>query len=217
VENPLHADDPARARAEVDRAMAGWSRGEIHLQHYYALVARVQADLYERRGDEAVERLAAEWSALRGAFVFRVQLLRLQALHVRARSAVVAAAAHSSGGSAWARLGRDRLIAAAERDAGRIERERRPWATALALLVRGGAAASRGQRRWALALLERAGAALDDNGMRLWSSAAARQRGILRGGAEGRALVERADAAMAAELVRDPARLADMLVPVRLP
>ena len=50
--------------------------------------------------------------------------------------------------------------------------------------------------------------------MLLYAVSARRQRGRLLGGDEGRSLVESADASLAAQLVRNPERMAGMLVPL---
>jgi hypothetical protein len=105
------------------------------------------------------------------------------------------------------------LLREAQRDARRIERERMPWGDALAHLVRAGIARFRGDRTAALQHLSAGEAGLEVARMSLYAAAARRRRGELAGGAEGRALMEAADAWMTGQLVRNPIRMAAMLVP----
>ena len=97
----------------------------------------------------------------------------------------------------------------------RLEREGMPWIAPLASLVRAAIANAEGDAAGARAALreaiERATAA--DMSLHAWC--ARRQLGCLIGGEEGDRLVAEADAAMQAEGVRAPARMATMFVPGR--
>ncbi len=97
----------------------------------------------------------------------------------------------------------------------RLEREGMTWIAPLASLVRAATANAEGDAAGACAALreaiERATAA--DMSLHAWC--ARRQLGCLIGGEEGDRLVAQADAAMQAEGVRAPARLAATLVPGR--
>src|SRR5262249_222408 len=46
----LAADDPVRAEREVQDAIGRWSHGGFHLQHFLALVALTQVELYRGQG-----------------------------------------------------------------------------------------------------------------------------------------------------------------------
>ena len=64
----------------------------------------------------------------------------------------------------------------------------------------------------AIDALARGASGLEAAEMRLWALAAHRQHGLLRGGDEGRALVESSDAESRRIGVRSPDRLAVMMV-----
>jgi hypothetical protein len=199
----LVADDPAEARRQVDLATAAWSNRGFHVEHYYALLALTNVSLYEGRAKEAFDRVASQWPALRRSLMpATVQQLRVYALQARARSAI----ALSDDGDR-AQLGR------AARDARAIARERMPYATALATLLRAGVAHASGDRDAAAALLRSAATAFDAVDMALYAAATRRTLGKLLGGDEGRELVRLAETWMREETVKNPARITAMLAP----
>ncbi len=205
----LAGDDPERARREADGALAAWSSAErgFHQQHYRDLYARTQIDFYAGRGAEAHERLGRSWRALARSLLLRLQLPRIEMVHLRARAALAAAQAEATSSA------RPALQAAAARDARRLEKERRPWADPLARLVRAALAAARGDREGAAETLALAEQELEAQEMALYAAAARRRRGELSGGERGRALVASADAAMRARGVARPAAMANVLAP----
>jgi eukaryotic-like serine/threonine-protein kinase len=200
----LAADDPDGARREVAEALREWSHRGFHRQHYNALLAVTQISLYTGDGAAAWEALSARWPALVSSLLLRIQILRIEATHLRARGAL-AAAAGAADPEAWLRV--------AERLAGRIERERMPWSDPLAVLVRAAVASGRHDARGARALLERAVAGFVRAEMGLYGAAARRQLGVTLNDAGGAALVSDADAWMAEQGIRRPARMAGMLAP----
>jgi hypothetical protein len=135
--------------------------------------------------------------------------VRIVLLHLRARAALAAAAARRASGA-----GTDReLLRQAARDAKRLERERAPWASGLAKLIRAGAAAVADDDASARDLLAGAAQALDGAEMVLYATAARRRLGELMGGDEGRRIVARVDEGLAAKGVRNPALMVAMLAP----
>jgi eukaryotic-like serine/threonine-protein kinase len=129
-------------------------------------------------------------------------------LHLRGRSAVAAALVAEP-------RRRRSLLAQARADARRLERERVGYADGLAALVRAGVASLSDGRSPALASLRRAAAALDAAAMPLHAAAARRSEGLLLGGDAGAERIRAADAAFAAENVRNPARMTAMWIPGR--
>jgi hypothetical protein len=205
----LMADEPARAREELDHAAAQWSHEGFQLQHYFHLVGEAEISLYVGAATDALTRLLKRWRALERSLLLRtVQLFRIESRHLRARSAVTAAAGAQTVGST-----RQGLLRSALHDARRIQRERTPWGSPLADLIRAGAASIQGLPQEAGRLLLSAESALEKNDMKLYSSAARRARGLLIGAKEGRQLVESADEWMDGQAVRNADRMMFMLVP----
>jgi len=212
----LAADAPDEARRELDDVMGRWSsRRGLHLQHQFELYLRSQIDLYRGDGRAALAHVAERWPALERALIFRVQYSRINLTYLRARCALAAAAAGAMGGGARAATGpeREALLASAERDARALAGERMPWSDPIALLVRAGVAALRGDDAAAEAGLAGAVPGFEAAGMALHAAVARRARGALLGGDEGRALATGADAFLTGQSVRDPARFAAMIAP----
>ena len=93
----LAADNPDGARQAAEDAMRLWNPAEYLSQHYYHLVAMTNADLYEGKGAAAMERLAAGWKAVERSLFTRVQVIRVEALHLRGRAALMAWASGGAG------------------------------------------------------------------------------------------------------------------------
>jgi serine/threonine protein kinase/tetratricopeptide (TPR) repeat protein len=201
----LAADDPRLARDSVDAAMARWPNEGFHAQHSWELYARGEIDLYDGRGPDAWRYISGRWPALRRSMLLRVQGARIESVYLRARAAVAAAAVSD------ARSGRRKLLASAERDARRLARESAPWAAATADFIHGGASAVRGDLESARHRFERAEKAFHGVDMALHAMVARRRRGQLTAG--GTALIKNADEWMAAQSIRNPGRMADMLAP----
>ena len=200
----LAADDPTGARQELQEVIRHWSQQGFHVQHLTGLMGHLQIDLYSGDGAAAWQRISAEWPALKRSLFLRVQTVRIFMLDLRARSAL-AAAAHAAE--------RKLLLRWAERDARRLERERMPWADALARLIRAGVAAAQLDRSTALALVNAATAGFEAAHMGLFAAAARRRQGELLGGAEGRPLIDQADAWMMRQLIDNPRRMAALHAP----
>jgi tetratricopeptide (TPR) repeat protein len=204
----LAQDQPRAARLALADAMGTWSQQGFYMQHYFELLAATHIDLYERDGARAWRRISESWPALKRSLLLRVQGIRCLLLHLRGRSAVAAAL------EAEPRQ-RRALLAAALADARRLARERVGYAAGMAALVRAGVASIGGARELALRQLGRAGQIFAASGMPLYVAAARRCEGLLGGGDAGAELVRSADAAFAAEYVRDPARMTAMWIPGR--
>ena len=199
----LAADDVDEARRQVESGMASWSRRSFSVQHFRALVAETNVDLYAGLAPRAYERVASRWRALERSFLLRVQLVRGDAYFLRARCALAA------GGDANGRA----RIAEATRAAARLERERMPWTAPLAHLVRACIARARGDDAATERELRAAAARADAADMAMHAAVARYRLGALVGGDEGRALSARAAAWASAEGVRSPERLAAMVAP----
>ena len=104
------------------------------------------------------------------------------------------------------------LLAQADRDARRLEREGMPCPAAYARVIRGAGGAPR-RSRAAVLLLEEAAVRFEAVDMRLCSAAARRRQGEMIGGETGRSMIDREDDWMASQRIQDPARMAAMILP----
>ncbi|MGH7293717.1 MAG: hypothetical protein ACRELB_02235, partial [Polyangiaceae bacterium] len=205
----LVVDDPARARLEVTDAMAQWSKGGVHVEHFYELVALTNADLYEGRGAEALDRFEQKWPGLRRSLLpWRIQTVRTICRWMHGRSAL--AAAGSSGAP-------DDLLRSAERDAYAIRGERMPWSTPLASLLLAGVSSARGDDGPASGHASEALAGFAAAEMELHAAVSRSMLGKLIGGHEGAELTRQAEVWMTGQAVRDPDRLAATLAPPARP
>jgi hypothetical protein len=201
----LAGDDAAAARACSREAIARWSQKTFHVEHWWAMLGERQVDLYTGDAQAAYDQVHAQWSALSNSLLLMVQLTRLEATHLRARTALALARARPE---------RQRtLCREVEHYAAHIVKERMPWSTPLAALLRAGMAATQGDLTRAQALLREADGGLAAAHMELYANAARWQMGRLVGGDEGRAMVERAETWMSGEGIVDRARMAAMLAP----
>jgi tetratricopeptide (TPR) repeat protein len=198
----LAADRPSEARRELTLAMKGWPAG-VYIQHLVELLADASIDLYCGDGASAYRRVLDRWRAIQRVFLLRMQLLLLNMLYVRGRSALAAALQAS---------GREPLLKSAERDARLIEREATTWATPWAKLLRAGVAQLRGDAEGAARMLATAAADFDAADMALHAAASRLRRGQLIGGDEGQALVREAESWMKSKSIRNPDRTAAIMV-----
>jgi len=199
-------DRPSFAREQLRQAMAGWSQQGYHLQHYYHLHGATDVDLYEGDARAAHRRLVDEWPKLARSLLLRVQVVRINSLHVRGRGLLAHAASEPP-------ASRGALLAQADRVARKLDGEQLAWASGYANLIHAGVAAGRGRPEEAMHRLHLARTFLHQSDMVLLAAAAERRLGALLGGDEGTALLARSDAFMAAEGVRNPERLTAVLAP----
>jgi hypothetical protein len=202
----LVQDDVEKGRAEASEAMAVWSGRTFHIEHYYELFAHTHFDLYAGDFARARERFLAKWPPLRRSLLLLVQAVRVQALQMRASTALALAAETKDP---------KELLADAVRDARALERERIPWAVAFAKVVRAEVAlATRGDGERAARLLREAAAGFETADMALYAACSRRALGEVLGGDEGSAMVREVDAWMRSETVVSPERIARLMVPV---
>ena len=198
-------DDVDEARRQAEEAIARWRFEGFHVQHFSALTAHVNRELYRGDGAAAWTFVEASWGALKKSMLYRVQSSQLEAHITRIRAALAAARAIAGR--------RDELLGQVEWHARRLERARFGFTRGMAALGRAGAAAIRGEGPRAVALLDDAIARFDGCALALYAAAARYRRGQLVGGADGRAQVAAAEAIVAAQRVRAPARMIAMLAP----
>jgi hypothetical protein len=146
---------PDQAYAEVDEALARWSRQGFHLQHLNGVCSQALADLYVGKAARAAERFDGMWGAAHRSLLLRVQQIRVRAVHLRACTHLASGRLDDVRGAVT-----------------ELEAEGAPWAKALALLLRAGVAERSGDRRGAAAAYRDAGAALDKADMALYAASA---------------------------------------------
>ncbi len=200
----LAADDPTATRQEVAEAVARWQSDGFHVQHCLALHADVQLALYEGHVEDARALIERHWRGLRRSLLLEIHPLRLDLLFLRLRCALACAERRVWSQDQWSD---------AEQYARRILKHDRAWSAPLAHLGLGAIAFGRGRPDLAVHELAVAERGCSAAGMGLCSAAAQRVRGQLVGGDEGRAAVAAADRWMAAQGIRNPARLTALLAP----
>jgi eukaryotic-like serine/threonine-protein kinase len=189
----------------VQRAVDEWSHRAFDLQHYYALVAQTQIDLYRGDPDSARRRWQQAWPDLRRSLVLRVQLSRCVALHLRASASLgVAVGLHD-------RARRRSILAEAEADARRLMRERAPWAVALGRLIAGTVAAAeersdRAMSEWSAALQ-----LFEQERMACFAAVARCRLATVSGVDDSRALRREADAFFGEQRIIRPSRMVALL------
>jgi hypothetical protein len=119
----LLRDGADAAAARLDAAEASWSRAGFLAQHYYALQARVNIALWRGDGDAALALVEAATPALRRSLLLLSQCLRVDAIHLRARCLLAAAASACN-------PRRAALHARAAADIARLRTSHAPWARA---------------------------------------------------------------------------------------
>lgn len=199
----LAADDPDRARAETIEALKAWPHEGFHLQHYSAMLALAQIELYTGDTEVVWKHLQGQWQALEDSLLLRIQVLRIEAMHLQARAAL----ATSEGKQ------RSRRLKIAEKMAKRIEREKAAWATPFASLVRAGIANRKGDKELAGRLLSEAATTFKQQDMELYAAASRRRLGEMVGGDHGYQLLAETSAWMSSQRIKNPDAMTRMLAP----
>lgn len=199
----LAADDPDKARDEVIAALTSWPREGFHLQHYTSLVALAQIELYTGDFEVAWKHIEAQVKPLEKSMLLRIQGLRIEAMHLRARLALASAQGSE----------RERRLRIAEDLARRIAKENMPWSNPLAILIRAGLAKRRGDDSRAATLISQAIEGFEASDMALYAAGARRRLGEVLGGDRGRELLNQADEWMSRQQIKNPAAYANLLAP----
>jgi serine/threonine protein kinase/tetratricopeptide (TPR) repeat protein len=199
----LADDDPDRAREEVILALTTWPREGFHLQHYTAMVALTQIELYTGDREIAWRHIEAQIKPMVKSMLLRFQVLRLEAMHLRARLALA-----SADGSE-----RERRLQITEDLAQRLAKEKMAWADPLAALLRAGVAKKRGDESKAVILISQAIEGLELADMELYATAARLRLGEIIGGDHGAELVLAAEDWMRKQQIKNLAAFANMLAP----
>jgi hypothetical protein len=197
----LAADNPDRARAEVIEALKAWPHEGFHLQHYSSMLALAGIELYTGDTEVALKHIQGQWRALQKSMLLRIQVLRVEAMHLYARAALANVAS-----------GNNRLQFAGK-IARAISKERMRWADPLANLLNAAIAYQRGDAVKAATLLSAAAEGFDLSDMHLYAAAARRRLGQIREANRGRELIAEADSWMEKQKIKNPVLMTRMLAP----
>jgi ATP/maltotriose-dependent transcriptional regulator MalT len=202
----LRRGDVQTARKNALDASKQWTQRDYQNQHYWAFLALTRIEMYEDDPRAARARVTREWSRIARALILEVRLIRVEAIHLRASTAL-AVARDSRGGE------RSEAIRAAERDARRLERMNWTLATPFAQSIRAGVLALQGTEERACILLDSASRGFDELGMALHAACNKWQHATLSGGDLGRQGIVTAEAWMAEQEIDEPARMAELIAP----
>jgi len=197
----LASDKPDEARQLIADSMKKWSHLDFHFQHYVAMVAQAQIDLYVGDGERARRLLDRNEASLRKSLMLRIQHVRVEYLFLHGRIALVLAAGPNDNRSV------------ARRYARRLSKEGVGWADSFAALLDAGIARSLGDTETTRSRLEAAIDGFEVAGLSLHAAVARFRMGQLLGGAQGANLVQEAATWMSGQQIEQPGRIADLLAP----
>jgi hypothetical protein len=204
----LAADDPHRARAEVIEALKAWPQEGFHLQHYSAMLAMTQLELYTGDAEVAWRHVEGQWKELKQSMLLHNQVLRIEATHLRGR-ALLASALNSN----LTRSEKESRLRMVEKFAQKIAKEKTLWATGFVSLLRAGVASQRSNRSHVITLLSGAVDEFDRANMELYATVARRRLGEVIGGEQGEELVDEAEVWMRRQQIKNPPAMTRMLAP----
>lgn len=187
-------DEPVLARQGIQDAVDAWAVDGFHLQSWEAMIMLTHCDLYEGETERALARMQAGWRDTRKAQLHRSQTLRILTLHMLGEAAL--AACKQQGG---------KPLRTARRLCRRLAREGVDWADAFSTVLRAGIEAKE-SRSSAASLFEEAAEKFDEVSMATFAAASRRRAGELRGGTNGKTLIEMSDAWLASQEVADAER-----------
>ncbi|HEX4422248.1 MAG TPA: protein kinase [Kofleriaceae bacterium] len=203
--------EPDAIEAELDAALGSWSStdGSYQLQHLFALSSRIDLALYRRRPEDVTPRIAREWKLVRRSLVDRPPLQGLLLRSTLLRHAI--ACANQAAPSSTRR--REALIEARGHLRG-FRGHAVPVIGHCARMFEGMVAEAEGRPDAAAACYRAALPGLAQTETHLFEHATRDRLGRLLGGDEGAALRRGVRDWLAAETVRDPDTMLDMLLPV---
>ncbi len=205
----LADDDVETARQHLEESAATLTQETFRLPDSWAVSSRSQLDLYTGHGVRAFRRAAQQWSTLLRSRFLDIQVIRVEALYLRARAALAAVREDPT---------QRPLLSQARADAQRLIAEGPRWAQALGWLVESRVLAALGLRSEAQSLLEDAESTCDQADMPAHAAVAAIRRAQLQSTHSDAASSEGAAAAgpltrLEALGVRNPVAYASLLAP----
>ena len=193
----LAHDDPDRAGADLDQSV--WrapAQDQYHLQHFLEVRARVELALYRGDGANQSAWALAGLDAGKASLLFRIQIAQAIADWLRGRLAACE--------------GKVQIV---EDMARALDDQGINYARIWGGLLRGTAAAQRGEPAAAMAILEDTATYADENDFPLCATIARLRSGGLAPGPDGVERVEAALTWMRQQDIRNPMRMADVFAP----
>jgi len=189
---------------ELESAVNHPKGGRFNLEHSSAFDSLMYLNLY--RGDitSAWVRMNRIWPEYSRSMLLRIQMIRINLLELRARTAVAMAEKAAE---------REIYIQQAKQDAQALEKEGQPWALAHACYVRAGIAACEEDSARAIEDLKMAAEKYDAAEMPLRAQILRYRLGELEEGAESRELRENAERWIRGQGIVSPVRWAGMYAP----
>jgi hypothetical protein len=200
----LAANQPIESESELESAVDRRSGTAFNLEHSSAFDSLTHANLY--RGDitGAWVRMRRVWPLYRRSLLLRIQMIRINLLEMRARTALAMAEKAAEPAS---------YLVQAKKDAQALEREGPAWALAHALYIRAGIAACGEDSATAIENVKRAAAKYDDAEMPLRAQIMRYRLGELEEGPQSVDLRENAERWIKGQGIVSPERWAGMYAP----
>ncbi len=200
----LCRDDLAGAEKNAEEARQRWAPQGYLLQHYWNLLTAAHIALYRDQPQQAFEMLEADWSKFWWSTQRKISQVNIEALYLRARCAM-AAAAHG--------IERERALKVLAWVAKKLSRNPEPSARPISDATQAALSALRGDKTRAIETMLAAAQGFDDGAQKLFAAAARFRAGKWMDGAQGEELWQRAERWMANAQVGRPDRMAALLVP----
>lgn len=202
----LETESPENAQKRVEEVMARWSHGGYHMQHYFALLARVQAALFAIRPEQAVTWILQDEKALNRSWLLRVPSVRHEYWQFRGKTALMQALA-SSGPE------RREKLRKTEYWIKKLWKSRLPWVEGTGYALAGAVAHARGDADTAAVRLRQALERFHLAEMGLYAAAVRLRLADLVQGDEGARLAETARAFLQEQRLRQEENWLSLLVP----
>lgn len=201
----LIRDDAKGSRASIERGMRGWSNEGFHVQHWYALKARVQTAFYEGDVELAHSHVEDAWGPLQKSLLSRVISIRGDSMFLRARALLLVI---------HRRRAKKSLLKEVEKIAKELMNDIDVLNTpGWGHMLIAGVQAISGERTKAVESMERALHTFERVDMVSYAIAGRYRLGQLVGGARGQTMIDQAREEYASRGVVKPDRYADMLLP----
>lgn len=196
-----------QAEQTIAHAYAHWSLQGFHLQHFFGLLAEIQIALYKNDYQKAWQIINDRWPALKRSLLLRIQIILIEALNMRALTALAMATISNDKAS---------FLKIAEKEARRIEKEDVIWGNGMAKSIRGQMAMVQGDQQEAISWLADAEFTFELANMKLFAMSIARRRGELIDGEQGSRLIDGANSWFNSQQIKSIEAISSIFVPVKV-